>query len=119
MTEAILPDDLPEESGYEIRTADDGTNDPRAVGLSIGKWEWQSLEKRPEAEFTVGGTEVHVVKGAESAAVEFEGGTRDPERLEIRIPPDQFRSVAEHGSATFDVQSGTFPFPVTVVRRGD
>lgn len=110
------PEDLPNDSAFEVEFDNDGTNDPSAVGVSISKWEWRSMQKRKEAEWTVDGTEVRVIQGRDSPGVMFEGGTRDPEVVRIHLTDELMRSLREHGVVSFEA-TGTFPFDVTVVRR--
>jgi len=113
---AYEPADLPEETAVEIAVGRDGTNDPSAVGVVIGRWEWKSMQKRKTAEWSIDGVEVKVVQGVDDQALMTTGPVRDPDLLELRLTDEQVTTLRDSGVARFDA-SGTFPFPVTVVRR--
>lgn len=112
-------DDLPGETALRIgwdRDMSGGGQDPEAVGVVIGKYEWKSLQKRKEAEWTVDGTDVAVVQGRDEPGLLLETSGGEVTEVRVHLTSEQMRTLREHQSVTFE-DSRTFPFDVTVVRR--
>ena len=113
-----VPPDVPDDTAVEVdwdRDHSSSSQDPDRVLVVIGKWEWKSMQKRREAEWTVDGWQVHVVQDRDEPGVMFETGG-DPDVLRLHLTGEQTRSLREHGVVEFE-DSRTFPFDVRVVRR--
>jgi hypothetical protein len=116
---AHSPDDLPDETSIDIEWERDHSGagqDPDAVAVVLGKYEWRSLSKRPRSEFTVDGVTVSVSRGASQAALDIETDRGDVTGVDLKLTAAQYRSLREHGRITFTAER-TFAFDVTVVRR--
>lgn len=112
-------DDLPGETALRIewdRDMSGSGQDPDAVGVVIGKYEWRSLTKRKEAEWNVDGTEVHVIQGRPEPGLMLETSGGEVQEVRVHLTSEQMRTLREHQAVHFE-DDRTFPFDVTVVRR--
>lgn len=115
------PDDLPDDTAVNIewdRDMSGGGQDPERVTVIIGPWEWKSMQKRKESEWTVDGIEVRVKRGRDSPGLMLETSGGDVEAVETHLTPDQFAALREHKRVQFE-DSRTFPFDVVVVVRNE
>lgn len=113
------PADLPDQTALHIdwdRDFEGSGQDPEAIGVVIGRWEWKSIQKRTHAEWTVDGTEVHVIRGRDEPGLMLETDGGEVVSVRVHLTDDQMRTLREHKSVQFE-DSRTFPFDVTVVRR--
>ena len=115
-----VPPDAPTDTAVQIEWDRDHTGagqDPDAITVVIGRWEWKSMAKRNEAEWSIDGYEVHVIQGRDEPGVALESNNGTIEMVRLHLTDEQMRRLREHGVVVFE-DSRTFPFDVTVI-RGD
>ena len=117
--EAYSADDLPDGTALRIDWGDGSPgpeSDPEAIGAVIGKWEWRSLQKRPEAEWSIDGVDVTVEKNRPASGVMLTLDDDEVVAVNIHLTAEQYRALREHQAVSFTDDSAV-PFDVTVVRR--
>lgn len=117
---ADIPPDTPDDTAVEIDWDRDNTGagqDPQEVTVVIGRWEWRSLTKRQEAQWTIDDYEVHVERGVTEPGLELEVEAGDTRVLRLKLTSEQYHSLKEHGMIQFQATPRTFPVGIRVVRR--
>lgn len=115
-----VPSDAPSDTALVIEWDRDHSSqgqDPEEVMVVVGKWEWKSMQKRKEAEWTVDGYEVHVIRGRDEQGLMLETSGGNVELVRLHLTSEQYHALREHGIVQFQAESRTFPFQVTVIRR--